>query len=107
METTQGTGAYSDVVSKLKSVFELQKVTERLKESEADNPEVEKQQTEINQSNKDASQVVKSLKDNAILFNMVIKNLKDVMDKFLENEEEVGKNTSVVPISPYGAAKPV
>ena len=104
LETTQGTGAYSDVVSKLKGVFELEKVSERLKESEADNPELEKQRTEINQANKDASQVVKSLKDNAILFNMVIKNLKDVMDKFLENVDEIGGSSSVVPISPYGAA---
>ena len=44
-----------------------------------------KQQTEINQANKDASEVVKSLQDNSILFNMVIKNLKDVMDEFLKN----------------------
>ena len=48
--------------------------------------------------------MVKSLKDNAILFNMVIKNLKDVMDKFLENVDEIGGSSSVVPISPYGAA---
>ena len=34
---------------------------------------------------------------------MVIKNLKDVMDKF-QNEDEVYKKRSVVPISPYGAA---
>ena len=99
LETTQGTGAYSDVVSRLKNVFELQKVSERLKESESDNPEKQKQQTEINQANKDASEVVKSLQDNAILFNMVIKNLKDVMDEFLKNvpfrkDEQVN--------SPYG-----
>ena len=35
LETTQGTGAYSDVVSKIKSTFELQKVTERLNESKS------------------------------------------------------------------------
>ena len=47
LETTQGTGAYSDVVSKIKSTFELQKATERLKESKADNPELKKEQQEI------------------------------------------------------------
>ena len=100
LETTQGTGAYSDVVSKLKGVFELEKVSERLKESEADNPELEKQRTEINQANKDASQVVESLKDNAILFNMVIKNLKDVMDKKLESIDFSPENSIID--SPYG-----
>ena len=99
LETTQGTGAYSDVVSKIKSTFELQKVTERLKESKADNPELKKEQQEINKKNKSAEEVVKSLKDNSILFNMVIKNLKDVMDRKLEGIE-YQKDTQVN--SPYG-----
>ena len=87
LETTQGTGAYSDVVSKIKSTFELQKVTERLKESKADNPELKKEQQEIDKKSNSAEEVVESLKDNSILFNMVIKNLKDVMDKKLKGIE--------------------
>ena len=103
LETTQGTGAYSDVVSKIKSTFELQKVTERLNESKADNPELKKEQQEIIKKSNSATEVVESLKDNSILFNMVIKNLKDVMDAKLEGIELIGKDSSVVPISPYGA----
>ena len=103
LETTQGTGAYSDVVSKIKSTFELQKTTERLKESKADNPELKKEQQEIIKKSNSATEVVESLKDNSILFNMVIKNLKDVMDAKLEGIELIGKDSSVVPISPYGA----
>ena len=99
LETTQGTGAYSDVVSKIKSTFELQKVTERLKESKADNPELKKEQQEIDKKSKSAEEVVESLKDNSILFNMVIKNLKDVMDRKLEGIE-YQKDTQVN--SPYG-----
>ena len=99
LETTQGTGAYSDVVSKIKSTFELQKVTERLKESKADNPELKKEQQEIIKKSNSATEVVESLKDNSILFNMVIKNLKDVMDAKLEGIE-YQKDTQVN--SPYG-----
>ena len=99
LETTQGTGAYSDVVSKIKSTFELQKTTERLKESKADNPELKKEQQEIIKKSNSATEVVESLKDNSILFNMVIKNLKDVMDAKLEGIE-YQKDTQVN--SPYG-----
>jgi len=100
LETTQQTSIFSETIP---ATIQYQKIREKLKTTEIENASLNQEVDKYLGESKSAEDVVDELTENAITFNMVIKNLKDVFDEYLKNVDELDVVVGSSPdSSPYG-----